>query len=144
MPSLDSTFFSKKYSNSELNRQMFADTTAEVNKPYYYKVCAVDNNGNKGEYSDPAFALMKLPPVSITYKANASKRFEDFRPTSTVSIVKTEPGYELKYSLEDSRGTKDTEKYTGEIHIAESAIIDAVLYKAEEEEPLLRHRRLVS
>jgi len=143
IPSQDSMFFSKKYSNSELNRQMYADKTAKVNKAYYYRICAVDNQGNKGEYSDPAFALMELAPVSISYNTNASERFEDFRPTATVGIECTEPGYELHYSTEDSRGAKEAEKYTGEFDIDESKIINVALYKPGEEKARFRHRRMV-
>ncbi len=143
IPSLDSIFFSKKYSNSELNRQMYADKTAEVSKPYYYKICAVDNHGNKGDYSDPAFALMNVAPVRIMSKTNASERFEDFRPKAKVSIDCTEPEYELHYSTEGSTGTRKDQKYTGEIEIHESKIINVALYRPEEEEPLFSHRRLV-
>ena len=143
IPSSDSMFFSKKYSNSELNRQMYADKTAEVNKAYYYKICAVDTHGNKGEYSDPAFALMKLAPVQIKYTSNAPERFEDFRPSATVGIDCTEPGYELHYSMEDSRGAKEAEKYTGEINISESKIINVALYKPGEEKARFRHRRMI-
>ena len=143
IPSGDSMFFSRKYSNSELNRQMYADKTAEVNKACYYRVCAVDNNGNRGEYSDPAFAIMNVAPVRIVSKTTAFERFEDFRPKATVSIECPEHGYELFYSIEDKGEFKGPERYAGEFEIEENKIISVSLRRPDQEETLYRHRRLV-
>jgi len=59
--------FNGEYSNAELNRQMYNDVSAEINQKYFYKVCAVDDKGQKGEYSDPTegIAKVKYNPITI-------------------------------------------------------------------------------
>ena len=144
IPSKDSiTFNTINFSKSELNRQMYADKTAKVNKVYYYKVCAVDKSGNKGEYSDPAYAFMEMSPVKISSKFVASDLFEKYNPKATVSIDCAEPGYDIYYTTEGSTGKEQAKKYTGEFEIGESKIIDVALYKSGEKVPEYRYRRLV-
>lgn len=143
VPSADSMRFSRTYSNSELNRQMYADKTAEVNKAYYYKVCAVDNNGNKGEYSDAAYAIMESVPVKISSTTEKVQRFEDFKPRTTVKLECTEPGYDIYYTAEGEKGADEASKYTGEFVVDRSKRISVVLIRLGETEPVYRFRRLV-
>ena len=37
---------------SLLNRQMYTDRAVEGNTTYYYRICAIDNSGQKGPFSD--------------------------------------------------------------------------------------------
>ncbi|MDB4581612.1 glycosyl hydrolase-related protein [Draconibacterium sp.] len=143
VPSADSMHFSRTYSNSELNRQMYADKTAKVNKAYYYKVCAIDNNENKGEYSDAAYAIMESVPVKITTISDKVQRFEDFKPVTTVKIDCTEPGYDIYYTVEGEQGTNEAKKYTGEFDVDKSKRISVTLTKIGENVPVYRYRRLV-
>lgn len=143
IPSADFMHFSRKYSNSELNRQMFADKTVEVNKPYYYKVCAVDKNGNKGEYSRPAFAIMNIAPVSFSAQSSKYMSFEDFNPKVTVRIDCSLEGCELYYSTEDPLVEKGARQYTGEFEITNSELIHVAGFKQGEKEPLFRQSRLI-
>lgn len=142
VPSADSMHFSRIYSNSELNRQMYEDKTAKVNTAYYYKVCAVDNNDQKGEYSDPAFSIMEVAPIRLLSKSIDYKRFEDFKPKVIISIDCTEPDCELYYSTENPTVINGAKKYNGEIDITNNTIINVAGYKAGEKEPLFRYRRL--
>lgn len=141
IPSKDSITFSKRYSKSELNRQMYADKTAEVNRTYYYKVCAVDNNGQRGEYSDPAFASMESAPVTIISKRVDCSDFKDFRSEIKFEIECSTPDCQIMYSLEDPAVEIGAVKYSGEFSLSGNSLIHIAGFKANEDEPLFRYSK---
>ncbi|APY11524.1 hypothetical protein BWZ22_09835 [Seonamhaeicola sp. S2-3] len=144
IPSEGTFSFHYTYSNSELNRQMFEDKTAKVNTAYYYKVAAVDNSGNVGEYSDAAYAYMEKIPVEIKHEYIATKEFKTFRPKAKVSIECSEPGYDMYYSTETRTNTSKAKKYSGPFEITEASVINVEVYKANTKELAYRYRRFVN
>jgi hypothetical protein len=144
IPSKDSIKFHKTYSTAELNRQMYVDTSVQVNKSYYYKVAAVDNGGNIGQYSDAANVYMKKVPVNISHKFIATDKFETFRPKAIVTIACNEPGYDMYYTTESRSIISGSKKYTDPFEITERSIIDVEVFKANTKELAYRYRRFVN
>lgn len=144
VPSEDSINFHFKYSTAELNRQMFEDTTAKVNTAYYYKVAAVDNGGNVGEYSDASYAYMEKVPVEVKHEYMASDKFETFRPKTKVSIECSEPGNDMYYTIETRSNMSELQKYSAPFIITEASIINVEVFKANTKELAYRHRRFVN
>ena len=144
IPSEGTFSFHHTYSNSELNRQMFEDKTAKVNTAYYYKVAAVDNGGNVGEYSDVAYAYMEKVPVEIKHEYFATDKFETFRPKAKVSIECSEPGYDMYYTTETRNITSEAKKYSEPFEITEASIINVEVYKSNTKELAYRYRRFVN
>lgn len=143
IPSKDSITFHKTYSTAELNRQMYVDSTAQVNKSYYYKVAAVDRGGNVGEYSDATHAFMKKIPVNISHTFIATDKFETFRPKAMVTITCNEPGYDMYYTTESRNAISEPKKYTGPFEINERSIINVELYKENTKQHAYSYRRFV-
>lgn len=139
IPSEHSIDFNGSYSASELNRQMYADKTAEENKAYFYKVCAVDAKGQKGDYSDPAPAIMNVVPLSISQMKSDNRDFATFSGEASLKIESSVPGCEIFYSLDEALPTRESEKYTGEIEMKKSGIIYLALYMPGDEQPLFRY-----
>ncbi|RED47500.1 glycoside hydrolase family 38 N-terminal domain-containing protein [Seonamhaeicola aphaedonensis] len=143
IPSKDSITFHKTYSTAELNRQMYADKTVKVNKPYYYKVAAVDNNNNVGPYSDASYAYMKHVPINISHEFVGSKTFETFRPKTIVTITSEASGFDMYYYTEGRKITSEPKKYTGPFEITERSIINVKAYKANTKDLVYSYRRFV-
>ncbi|TWO34671.1 hypothetical protein E1J38_002100 [Seonamhaeicola sediminis] len=143
IPSKDSITFHKTYSTAELNRQMYADSTAKVNQPYYYKVAAVDNAGNIGDYSDAATITMEKIPVEISHEYLSPNTFETFRPKTVVTITCAKPGLEMYYTLETRTISSEAKKYTGPFEIKERSVINVEVYKTNTKDMVYRYRRFV-
>jgi len=143
VPSKDSITFHKTYSTAELNRQMYADTTVQVNKAYYYKVAAVDSNNNVGPYSDASHAFMDHVPVRISHESVAANTFEAFRPKTMVSITCSKPDADIYFYTEGRRGESDWVKYTEPFEINERSIVNVAVYKANIRDRVYRYRRFV-
>lgn len=144
IPSEDSITFHYTYSNAELNRQMYADKSAQVNTVYYYKVAAVDEGGNVGECSNAAYAFMEKVPVEITHEYISTDKFETFRPKARVWIECNEPGHDIYYSIESRQEASRAQKYSGPFEISEASIIDVEVYKSNSSELAYHYRRFVN
>jgi len=131
------------YSYSELDRQMYKDTTAMINKKYYYKVCAVDNGGQKGEFSDPAEAIMTVNPIQIKMSQAVSQDFKMFTGELTVNLETSISDATLHFTTDNSEPTFESPEYTKPFELKHDAVVNVALYKEREGKPLFRRSKLI-
>ena len=131
------------YSYSELDRQMYRDTTAKVNKKYYYKVCAVDNAGQKGEYSDPAEAIMRVNPIHIKTNQAVLHDFVNFIGDLTVTIETSISDAILHFTTDNSEPTIESPKYSVPFELRHDAVVNVAIYKKGEDKASFRRSKLI-
>ena len=131
------------YSHSELDRQMVQDTTARINKKYYYKVCAVDNAGQKGEYSDPDEAIMMVNPINIKTNQALSHDFVNFTGDLTVTIKTSISDATLHFTTDNSEPTIESPKYSVPFGLKHDAVVNVALYKDGEDKASFRRLKLI-
>ena len=139
IPSEHTIDFNGTYNASELNRQMYADETAENNKVYYYKVCAVDAKGQKGEYSNPAECKMTVVPVSITQLKRETTDFSTFDGEARIKIETSIPNCEIYYSFDNPAPTRKSLKYSSPIKVNRNVLIHVAVYKIGETKPICQY-----
>lgn len=129
VPSAHTLNYKGTYSHSELERQMYNDKSAKVNTPYYYKVCAVDKAGQKGEFSCEARVTMTEVPIFIDSKEVAYGDFSDFKGELEVTITTPLSGYEIFYTTDGSEPSRSSQKYSDSFVIDGSSLIKVALYQ---------------
>jgi len=100
---------------------VYPDESARPNRRYYYKVCAVDDAGQAGEYSDEASAIAEIKRLTF---AGSTFFFDsalvDIRPVLG-------DGSEIRYTTDGSDPTTTSLLYTGPFTITVPMTIKAVL-----------------
>ncbi len=108
---------------SEFIQQMYADETVEPNVDYYYRVCAVDRNGNEGEYSDEVSGRAVLSNLIID-----GNRFF-FSGGSEVSI---KPLFgdrsEVHFTLDGSVPSRSSALYSGPFTVSKASRVRAAVF----------------
>lgn len=108
---------------SEFIQQMYADESVEPNTTYYYRVCAVDNGGNKGVFSNEASGKAALSQLLIE-----GNRFF-FSGGAPVTIKPSfSDGSEVRYTLDGSVPSKSSALYTGTFTVSKATNVKAALF----------------
>ena len=113
---------------SELECQMYSDMTAEVNKDYWYCVCAVDKSGNKGEYSNKVKIRMNYIPVEIKPVPYSFTDFSDATASVMVEISTQVKNCDLYYTTDNSEAGCGSQKYTGPFVLENDALVKVAAY----------------
>lgn len=116
------------YTHSELERQMFNDNTAEVNKDYYYRVCAVDKSGQKGELSDAAYIRMSEIPVDISVQTVPCHNFSEVDRSVIVNITTSVPDAVIRYTDDFSVPSPDSKLYEGRFTVGNDVMLKAGVF----------------
>ena len=107
----------------EYNRQLYVDQNVEDRVTYYYKVCAVDEAGNMGAFSDEVEFTPQVMFLDVT--GNRS-----FAESSVVGIIpEINPSYDIRYTLDGSDPDNTSKKYTNPFTITENTTIKAGIFK---------------
>jgi len=119
------------YSLTEFDHAMFLDKTTIPGTIYYYKVCAVDQSGQKGTFSKEAMVYTGAKKLYI----NGDQKFKSF--TNIEMGFSEDQGDEIRYTLDGSIPSRNSKKYTGPFQINETSNIRAAYYISGYEIPIL-------
>jgi len=114
----------------EYNRQLFVDEELEPYTTYYYKVAAVDDAGQLGEFSREASVTTSIGSLFI--KGDIS-----FTDRTDVQIVATlSAGSEIHYTLDGTFPRRSSKLYSGPISIDEDVFLTAAVFMKGSEKGL--------
>jgi hypothetical protein len=114
----------------EYNRQLFVDEEVEPYTTYYYKVAAVDDAGQLGEFSREASVSTRIGSLFINGDAG-------FIDETEVQIVATlSPGSEIHYTLDGTFPRRSSTLYTGPITVEEDVLLTAAVFMEGSEKGL--------
>ncbi len=130
-PSKKTLNYKGKYSYSELERQMFNDKTAELNKGYYYKVCAVDREGQRGAYSNAAYVQMSEIPIYVELEKVNFSSFVEVDGSIKVRILTPVKGSTIRYTIGHSEPSENSTLYTGEFILTKDTFMKIALFDAK-------------
>ncbi len=101
---------------------IYPDESARPDTRYYYRVCAVDEAGQSGEFSDEVSAISEIKRLTFT----GSTFFFD----SAQVDIRPVPGdgSEIRYTMDGSDPTPDSKVYTGPFTITTPTRIRAALW----------------
>lgn len=116
------------YKHSELERQMFNDKSAELYKDYYYRVCAVDNAGQRGAYSEAVHINMYEKPIYIETEELKVSSFEKADGSIKVRIKTPIKDCDIRYTYDHSEPSIKSQKYTGEFIVSHDTFMRIALF----------------
>ncbi len=112
------------------NRQLFVDEEVEPYTTYYYRVAAVDDAGQQGEFSREVSVTTGIGALFI--KGDGS-----FQDKTAIQIVATlSSGSEIRYTLDGTLPNRSSILYTGPISIEEDTQLTASVFLEGIEEGL--------
>ncbi|MBP1678451.1 MAG: hypothetical protein H6Q29_362, partial [Bacteroidetes bacterium] len=100
---------------------VYPDESARPNRRYYYKVCAVDDAAQPGEFSDEVSAISEIK--RLTFAGNTfffDSAMVDIRPVLG-------DGSEIRYTTDGSVPTRASTLYTGPFMITQPRTVRAAL-----------------
>ena len=101
---------------------VYPDESARPNRRYYYRVCAVDDAGQPGEFSDEVSAISEIR--RLTFAGNTfffDSAMVDIRPVLG-------DGSEIRYTTDGSEPTARSPLYAGPFAITRPQTIKAALF----------------
>lgn len=102
---------------------VYPDESAQPNKRYYYRVCAVDAAGQAGELSDEAMATTEIRRIA----------FEGSRFFFDSAVVDIRPhlhdGSQIRYTLDGSAPTSHSPLYNGPFVLTKPARVAAAFFR---------------
>lgn len=120
-----------EYSLSEFDHAMFLDKKITPGSVYYYKVCAVDKSGQKGEFSKEAMVNTKVMKLYI----GGDQKFKNF--TKIEMGFLENPGDVITYTLDGSVPSRNSQKYINPFELHETKKIRAAYFILGLEDPVL-------
>lgn len=104
------------------NRQLFVDEDVQPFTTYYYKVAAMDDAGQVGNFSKEVSSKTDIGSLLIIGDAG-------FRHTNVIQIKNpNNNNWEIRYTSDGSLPTKNSSLYSGPITINNDAIITASVF----------------
>jgi hypothetical protein len=101
---------------------IYPDESAKPNRRYYYKVCAVDEAGLSGEFSDEVSAISMISSLSF-----AGDPF--FFDSTRVDIRPVlGDGSEIRYTVDGTEPGRNSSLYTGPFTIMKPVAVKAALF----------------
>lgn len=132
-PSEKTLNYKGKYSYSELERQMYDDKTAKVGTRYFYKICAVDNAGQRGAFSDEVSIMMSSVPVTIDVKPISYRNFKDAKGAVKVFVKSELPNCIIRYTLDHTTPTVHSQRYDSKLVFCEDQFMTVGLFNTNGE-----------
>lgn len=123
-------FNTAKRKMSDFIQQMYADESVEPNVEYYYRVCAVDRAGNRGEFSDEKSGNAVLGSLIIE-----GNRFFFSGGSEVVIKPSFNDGSEVRYTLDGSNPTRSSFLYQGPFAITQASILKAAVFYPDSDKP---------
>ncbi len=118
------------YPIKDFDHAMYADKKVEPDQTYYYKVCAIDEAGNIGEFSREATAYTEVLIVDI--QGNIS-----FSDKTRIEIVPTlNQKREIRYTINETEPTIESLKYKTPFTLDKTTTVKAAIFEGGEKLPL--------
>ncbi len=113
----------------EFNRQLFIDQNVKDLSTYYYRVCAIDEAGNKGDFSDDIVATAEAMNLDI----RGTRTFSDEAQVEIFPSVNHKR--EIRYTLDESEPMAESYKYSSPFKVSETTTIKAAIFENGERLP---------
>jgi hypothetical protein len=101
---------------------VYPDESARPNRRYYYRVCAVDEAGQEGEFSDEVSAISEITLVTFS----GSTFFFDSAMVNIHPVL--DDGSEIRYTTDGSEPTAASALYAGPFAITRPQTIKAAMF----------------
>lgn len=104
------------------NRQLFVDEEVQPFTTYYYKVAAVDDAGQIGEYSKEVSTTTSIGYLRVSGETS-------FREEAEATIINPNNNdWEIRYTTDGSVPTKESARYNESVKITDDMVLTASLF----------------
>lgn len=110
------------------NRQLFVDEDIQPFTTYFYKVVAVDEAGQQGDYSEEASTTTGIGSLRIVGETS-------FREVAKAEIINpNNNSWEIRYTTDGSKPVKSSERYQNPLEINQDLVLKASLFMPDKVE----------
>ena len=118
------------YPVKDFDHAMYADLKVEPDQTYYYKVCAVDEAGNIGEFSKETFAYTDVKHIDIIGDISFSDK------THVEIVPSLSQKREVRFTTNKTEPTIESLKYKSPFTLNKTTTVKAAIFEDREKLPL--------